>query len=225
MIRILFLLLITVASFGAVIAQDSDPVDFQVWNETQFVFPLDNKKNWTASLSVVGRFGENVSRASDSRVGATLTRKVNEYLSAGAGYIYRVTNTSSRGNRYESRYLGIASITVPLTKKWTLLNRNLYQYEDRYSRPNQTTLRSRVGLRRGVTIKGRKIEPFGTVEVFYNATDREIFRYRTQLGVSRKFSDKFSADIFYLRQDETQGARPRIIHGVGTAFRFTFDKN
>lgn len=225
MTKVLFLLLLTVTACGAAMAQQTDEVDFQIWNETQFVFPLDKKKNWTASLSLVGRFGENVTHASDSRVGATLTRKVNKYLSLGGGYIYRVTSATGRNNRYESRYLGIASVTVPLPKKWTIVNRNLYQYENRYSRPNQTTLRSRVGLRKEVTIGGQKIEPFGTVEVSYNATAREIFRYRTQLGVARKFSDKFSADIFYLRQDETQGAQPRIINGIGTGLRFTFDRN
>lgn len=206
-------------------AQTRYETDFQLWNDTQFIVPLDKKKEWNATVWVFGRFGNNVQTTTDARIGGLITKKINKYATVGGGYLYRYANPTFRQKRYESRYLGLATFTIPLSddKKWTLVNRNIYQYEDRYSRPNATVLRSRFWLKREVTIAKKKIEPFVSIEPFYDSRLKTFARYRTQAGLSHKFNKKFGGDFYYVRQDETgNGTRPGTLNGIGTSFRVNF---
>ncbi len=222
--KLFFLTCLSISFCVSAIGQTQYETDFQVWNDTQFIFPLDKKKEWNAVLWVFGRFGDNVSRATDARVGGRITKKVNKYVTVGGGYLYRYSNPTFVRSRFESRYLGLATFSVPLSKdkKWTLVNRNLYQYEDRYSRPNASVIRNRFWLKREVTIGKKKFEPFVSFEPFYDTRLKGFARYRTQAGVSHKFNNNFAADLYYVRQDETGGGtRPGTLNGVGTSFRIT----
>lgn len=220
--RFLFVISVLVVAFGVSRAQERFEADFQLWNDTQIIVPLDEKREWNASLWVFGRFGNNVSQTTDARIGGVLTKRVNKYVTVGGGYLYRYSNPTFRAGRYESRYLGVATFTVPLDKKLSVVNRNLVQYEDRYSRPNSTVIRNRVWLRRQVAINGRKFEPFVAFEPFYDTRLNGFARYRTQVGISHTLNKNFSADLFFVRQDETGGgARPGTLNGIGTSLRFT----
>jgi len=206
-------------------AQTRYETDFQLWNDTQFIIPLNKKKDWNAIVWTFGRFGNNVRTTTDARIGGLITKKINKYATVGGGYLYRFANPTFRQKRYESRYLGLATFTVPLSsdKKWTLVNRNIYQYEDRYSRPNATVLRSRFWAKREITIAGKKFEPFISIEPFYDTRLKTMARYRTQAGFSHKFNEKFGGDFYYVRQDETGGGtRPGTLNGIGTSFRVNF---
>lgn len=207
------------------LAQTRYETDFQLWNDTQFIIPLNEKKDWNAVVWVFGRFGDKVRTTTDARIGGLITKKVNKYVTVGGGYLYRYANPTFRQSRYESRYLGLATFTVPLSKseKWKLVNRNIYQYEDRYSRPNATVLRSRFWVKREVKIAKKKFEPFVSFEPFYDARLRTMARYRTQAGFSHNFNKKFGGDFYYVRQDETgNGTRPGTLNGLGTSFRVHF---
>ena len=204
-------------------AQTRFETDFQVWNDTQFIFPLNKKKDWSFVLWTFGRFGNDVRATTDARIGGLITKKVNQRVTLGGGYLYRYSNPTFARRRYESRYLGLATFTVPLGKKFTLVNRNLYQYENRYSRPNATVVRNRLWLKREVTVAKKKIEPFVSFETFYDFRLKDFARYRTQAGVSHKFNSKFAADFFYVRQNETGNrTRPGTLNGIGTSFRVNF---
>lgn len=205
-------------------AQTGFKTDFQVWNDTQVIVPVNEKKEWNLVLWTFGRFGNTLGTTTDARVGGLITKKLNKNVTVGGGYLYRYSNPTFSRSRYEGRYLGVATFTVPLTrdKKWTLVNRNLYQYEDRYSRPNASVVRNRFWVKREVTVGGKKLEPFVSFETFYDFRLKGFARYRTQAGVSHKFNDRFSADFYYVRQDETgNGTRPGTLSGIGTSFRFT----
>ena len=204
-------------------AQTRYETDFQIWNDTQFIVPLTKKKDWNLVLWTFGRFGNNVRTTTDARIGGLITKKINKYVTVGGGYLYRYANPTFVRKRYESRYLGLATFTVPLTKKWTLVNRNLYQYENRYSRPNAGVVRNRLWLKREVTVAKKKIEPFVSFETFYDFRLKDFARFRTQAGASHKFNSKFSADLYYVRQDETgRRSRPGTLNGIGTSFRVNF---
>ncbi len=222
-IKTLTALLVLFAVFAvSASAQNTFKTDFQVWNDTQIIIPLNKKKDVNAVIWVFGRFGNNVSTTTDARIGGLITKKVNKYATLGGGYLYRYSNPTFVRSRYESRYLGLATFTVPLSKdkKWTLVNRNIYQYEDRYSRPIASVVRNRAWLKREVTVGGKKIEPFVSFETFYDFRLKAFARYRTQAGFSRKFYPNLSADIYYVRQDETgNGIRPGTLNGIGSSFR------
>ena len=165
---VILLFLFTSVTAG-VAGQTLYETDFQAWNETQIIIPLNKKKDLNAVIWVFGRFGKNVSRTAEARIGALITKKINKHVTVGGGYVYRYSNPTFIRPRYESRYLGLATFTAPLSrdKKWTLVNRNLLQYEDRYSRPNGTVIRNRAWLRREITVVKKKIEPFVSFETFY----------------------------------------------------------
>ncbi|MBS1792888.1 MAG: DUF2490 domain-containing protein [Acidobacteria bacterium] len=221
--KIIFVILSSLAFSANAFSQTRFETDFQLWNDTQFIIPLNKKKDWNFVLWTFGRFGNDVKTTTDARIGGLITKKVNKYVTVGGGYLYRYSNPTFRQKRYESRYLGMATLTVPLSrdKKWTLVNRNLYQYENRYARPNATVVRNRFWVKREVTIADRKFEPFVSFETFYDFRLKGFARYRTQAGFSHKFNKRFSADIYYVRQDETGNrTRPGTLNGIGTSFRF-----
>lgn len=223
-----FLLCVIVISiFAAYCFSQTTPTrfetDFQIWNDTQFIVPLNKKKDLNAVFWVLGRFGNNVSTTTDARIGGLITKKINKYVTLGGGYLYRYSNPTFTRRRYESRYLGIATFTLPFAKKWSLVNRSIYQYENRYSRLNATVVRNRLWLKREVSIGKKKIEPFVSFEPFYDFRLKSFARYRTQVGFSRKFNPKFSADFYYVRQNETGNrTRPGTLNGLGTSFRVNF---
>lgn len=220
-IRKLLLGVSVLAVFAMSASAQQFETDFQVWNETQLIYPLTKKRDWNLALAFTGRFGDTVSRTTDARVGIQLSKKVNKYVTLGGGYLYRYSNPTFVRRRYESRYIATATFTVPLDKKWAIVNRNMVQYEDRYSRRNSTVVRPRIWLRREVTISKKKFEPFVSFEPFYDQSLRAFARYRTQAGISHKFNSTFSADFYYVRQDETgNGTRPGALNGIGTNFRF-----
>ncbi len=225
--KICYLFLIIFLFAFSASAQTRFESDFQVWNDTQVIVPLTEKKDWNFVLWTFGRFGNNVSKTTDARIGGVITKKVNKYVTLGGGYLYRYSNPTFTRSRYESRYLGLANLTVPLSKdkKWTLVNRNLVQYEERYSRPNATVVRNRFWVKREVTVGKKKIEPFVSFETFYDFRLKDIARYRTQAGITHKFNNRFSADFYYVRQVETGNrTRPGTLNGIGTSFRVNLDQ-
>lgn len=220
--KIILLIVLSLALSANAFSQTQYETDFQLWNDTQIIVPLNKKKDWNFVLWTFGRFGNDVKTTTDARIGGLITKKVNKYVTLGGGYLYRYANPTFKQKRYESRYLGIATFTVPLSKdkKWTLVNRNMYQYENRYSRPNASVVRNRAWVKREVTIAEKKFEPFVSFETFYDFRLKDFARYRTQAGVTHKFNNKFSADFYYVRQDETGNrTRPGTLNGIGTSFR------
>jgi hypothetical protein len=197
--------------------------DFQLWNETQFIIPLNKKKDVNFVVSALGRLGNDARKVVDARIGGMITKKFSKYVTVGGGYLYRYSNPTFLRKRYESRFIGMITFTAPLGKNFTLINRNQVQYEDRHSRLNATVLRTRLWLKREVTIGKTKIEPFVSFEPFYDFRLKGFARYRTQIGFSHKFNPKFSADFYYVRQNETGShSRPGTLNGIGTSFRVNF---
>lgn len=221
--RILPIVLVISGFFTVVHSQTVTPrfgTDFQIWNETQLIFPLNKKKDLNFAIWMVGRFGNDVRTVTDARIGGLLTKKVNKHVTLGAGYLYRYSNPTFVRRRYESRYVGQAIFTLPLGNKFTLVNREQVQYENRYSRLNAVVIRSKVTLKREIELAKKKFEPFVSFEPFYDTRLHAIARYREQIGFSHKFNSQFTADFYYVRQDETGNhTRPGTLNGIGTSFK------
>lgn len=197
--------------------------DFQLWNDTQFIVPLTKKKDWNFVLWTFGRVGNDIKTVTDARIGGLITKRLNKNVTLGGGVLYRYANPTFQRKVYETRYLGIATLTVPLPGKITLVNRNMLQYENRYSRPNTTVIRNRFWFKREVSLGKTKIEPFVSFEQFYDLRADAFVRNRIQTGITRKFNNRFSADFFYVRQNEGgRRTRPGSLNGFGTSFRVNF---
>jgi hypothetical protein len=193
--------------------------DFQSWNDVQLIVPLDSEK-WNAVFSLVGRFGNDLKTAVDSRIGVMITRKINSKLTVGGGYLYRYANPTFVVPKYESRFFGAAYITTPLGKKFTLSTRLMGQYDDWYSLPNAFVCEPRVTIKRRMTIDKHAIEPFASFEPVYDTRQKQFVTYREQVGFTRALNDKVSADFYYLRQDvPDRSTRPGTANGIGMSFK------
>ncbi len=209
------------ATFNANAQADPDR-DLQIWSDVQVNVPLTEDKKWNAQVWLTGRLGNNVRTVTDARIGLVLLNKVNKFMTLGGGYIYRRSNSSFHRARFESRYVAMAAFTVPLSRdeKWKLANRNMFQYEDRYLRPNAVVLRSRLWLKRSIKIHGQKFEPFVSFEPSYDSQIKRIAKFRTQAGVSRDVTKRLGIDLYYVRQDETENrSAAGTLNGIGTTFR------
>jgi hypothetical protein len=206
-------------------AQTSPPfkTDFQIWNDIAFNVPLDKQKLWTLQLIGVSRIGNHVRTSTDERIGANILRKINKYATVGGGYLYRISNPSFNQQRYESRYSGIATFTIPFGKKTTLINRNQVQHQSLYSRPDATIFRTRFWLTREIEISKKTISPFVSYENFWDLHSGSWLRNRIHLGATRKLNKRLAADFYYLRQNEGGGGTRRgTLNAIGAGWRVNF---
>lgn len=191
--------------------------DNQFWNETQFVV-FSNEKNETA-INGFFRAGREGLRPTDERIGASHTYKPSKYLFLTGGYLYRAAQPIRNSKNYESRFIAAATLNLPLPYKFKLADRNQFEYKMRNSRRDTQDYRNRLRIDREITIKGKKITPFGFTEVFFNERDK-WYRARYAAGLQKKFTKKFIGEIFYLRQQDGVN-RPGNFHVLGTYLKIT----
>lgn len=229
----LFLLLATLLfGFNTVLSQTFPPEkDFQFWNETQFVIPLKKEKdekgkefdrialNFTTTL----RGGRNLKQLVDERVGFGFDFKLNKYLTLSPSYLYRADQPFQGKSERESRLRFAATLEKKFTK-FTLKNRNLIEYRDRYRNvENSTRYRNKTTLIIPVTKNKKELfAPFLVDEVFYDFSSKAWSRNEISAGITKKFNSNFSADFFYLFQ-RNRGNTLKNINALGINLKFRID--
>ncbi len=206
-----FLFLVLCYQAAAQTSAAAPESDKQLWNETQLVV-WSNKKNEFA-LNGVLRIGRDFSFPVDNRIGFSYSHKPSKYLTLTGGYLYRAAFPTRTRKTFENRFIGTATVNLPLVNKFKLIDRNQFEYRAVNSRPDVKVYRNRLRIERDVKINGTKITPFVFTEVFYNP-DTAWYRARYAAGISRKFSEKFTGEIFYLRQADGI-ARPGDLNVIG----------
>src|SRR5258707_43185 len=93
--------------------------DFQIWNDTQIIFPLDRKKDWNFAIWIIDRYGNKVRTVTDARIGGLLSKKVNKHVTLAAGYLYHYGNTTFVQPKYDSRFIGQVTLSTLLGRKYT----------------------------------------------------------------------------------------------------------
>src|SRR5688572_5079089 len=174
-------------------AQPLPESDFQSWNDIQISFPLiktkgeNDKKVERLSFFVSGtfRFGRNVSRFVDERIGAGFDIFVNKYLSLSPSYFYRAGQPLPNRKEYEHRL----RFDVNLEKKWSAVSirdRNRVEYRMRNFVRNSVRYRNRVQLRIPVKRDEKEIfVPFVATEPFYDFQVKKWTRNEFSAGISR----------------------------------------
>ena len=215
------------AAFAQTAVDDSDVVG---WSDITIGFPLiegeDKGKKvdkLAMNLTAAYRFGRNLKRPIDERAGVALTYRINQYFSAGSGYLYRRFRPTEARRQYEHRILFFLLAEKPF-KNVVLKNRALTTYLVRHSRPDTTVFRDRIQVNFPVR-KNKKVlfSPFIADEPFYDFKLRRWFRNDFFAGVTRQFTKKIAADFFYVRQGFNIGTL-RQTNGFGVSFRYRIEK-
>lgn len=227
---LLFLIFFSL-SFSAVSQTPAtDELDNQFWHETQIVFPLVKKKDAGGetvdklSLFVGGnlRFGGNVSRFVDERIGFGFDYKLNKYVSFTPSYIY-IAQQPTRGRQaYESRL----RFAVNLEKSWkrfALDDRNLVEYRLRNNAANSVRYRNRLRFKYPIK-KGEKelFTPFAANEIYYDFRAKNFSRNEFSVGATRKLNKNIAAEFFYLRRANKNDS-PRRLNVFGVDLTITIN--
>lgn len=211
-------------------SQTAPERDFQFWNDVQVSFPLIKTKDQNdkvverLSFFVSGtlRFGQNVSRLADERVGAGFDIFVNQYVSLTPSYLYRAGQPFANRKEYEHRL----RFDVNLEKKWStfsIRDRNRIEYRVRNSRSDSARYRNRIQLRIPVKTKGKEIfVPFVATEPFYDFQAKQWTRNEFSAGVSRRLSSSASSDFYYLLQSN-RGDAFKTVNIIGVSLKFKVD--
>lgn len=207
-------------------------LDNQLWNETQFVFPLVKKKDADGEsvdklsffLQTNLRIGRNVSNFTTRRVGFGFDYRLNKYVSFTPSYVY--INSQSPVNR-EKQYETRVRLAVNLEKEWkrfSLDDRNLIERRFRNSSDDDTVryrnrLRLRVPIKRG----GKELfVPFAWNEIYYDFRAGEFSRNQFALGATRQINKNLTAELFYLRR-ANRSETPRRINAFGVNLTVKID--
>lgn len=232
MIRIFTLwLLVFICAALTGLAQSSDNNDIQFWSDTQITFPVIKKKDSAGketeklSFFINGhlRFGKNVSRFTDERVGFGFNYKVNKHITLTPSYLFIAHQPPFGGpNAYENR-LRFAVGLERQWKKFSIDDRNLVEYRSRNIAPDSVRYRNRLRFVYKVTKDDKEIiAPFVADEVFYDFRAKAFTRNELSLGVTRKLNSNTSADFFYLWQTNRSGS-PKNVSAFGVNFKIKID--
>ncbi|MEP6924581.1 MAG: DUF2490 domain-containing protein [Pyrinomonadaceae bacterium] len=208
---LLFLFLLTIQAA----AQQPDQDDNQIWHETILTILLTEQVNLTFNGGL--RFGFDAERFVDQRAGFGFSYKVNKYFAVSTGYLYRKTEFVPGRKNYENRLIG-NFILRHTFGKIDLSDRNQFEYQARNSRSDKFNYRNRLQIERETSIKGFKIKPFASAEVFYDSQFEAFSRLRLIAGAGRKFNKNLTLDAYYLRQQDGQ-SRPGDLNVFGTTLR------
>lgn len=216
-----FLFFVVLVGGNLATAQTTPPQDDnQFWNEVQLIKALDKKND----LIVIGvlRLGQDLNRPVDERIGAALAFKPNKYLTVAPTYLY-VDQQPFPGRRISEHRL-ILNVTGKFNLgKFLFTDRNLIERRVRHDSRDFTVYRNRLQIDHPAKIGNFSFKPFVADEVWYstqtsNSRNLGWFRNRISAGIIKQFNQRFSAEFFYLRQQDGI-SRPGDVHAMGTLFK------
>lgn len=229
--KYLLFAVIFIAAATGVYTQEPNEGDIQIWNETKIYFKSIKKKDKNGedkkfiSPYVMGtlRIGQDVRHFVSQRIGFGFDVQLNKYLKLTPSYYYVNEQPTKNAKSIEHR----PRIELTAEKKWSkfsLSNRNRFEFRIRHNRGDSIRYRNKTTLK--IPIKnsdGKEIvTPFISEEPFYDFQKKEWSRNEFSAGIGKKFTDKFSADFFYLLQNNTGNTLKRI-NAFGVNLKITVD--
>lgn len=141
------------------------------------------------------------------------TFTINKYLSFTAGYNYLVSKPGNGRTYTENQLLPHLIISIPLAKKWTLVDRNMYHH--RFRNEGRTDLafyRNRLGVVHKLNMFNKPSTIFLHNEFFINAMVGGYTRNRVIAGMEIKAFKFLSPQLMYIFQtDKGIGNRNLIL--------------
>jgi Protein of unknown function (DUF2490) len=188
--------------------------DTQSWNDVQLAVPLGKPVDFVLLGTL--RLGDNISEPVDERLGLGFNFKAGKYLTLFPSFLSIWMQPPGGRKVIENRLSFAATLRFPVGK-FSLSDRN--QLERRFRRPQGVSTRYRNRLQLDYALKGTPYTLFTSDEVFYDWSVNDWVRNRFSAGLSRKFNQHFTGDLYYMRQNDGR-ARPGDLHIIGTLMRF-----
>jgi hypothetical protein len=208
-----------VGAFG----QSSPPeTDFQIWHETTFILPVVKAKDEKGksfdriSLLFIGslRLGQNRLAPVDERVGGGFDLVLNKNFNFSPTYLY-VAGQPGRGRKEFEHRLRFDLTYGHKFKRFSIRDRNRFEYRVRHSRSDSVRYRNRFTLSVPVNRDDKELfTPFIAAEPYYDFAAKQWSRIDVSPGISKKFTDKLSGEFFYIWRRNRSGL-PRDVHGLG----------
>lgn len=190
--------------------------DTQIWTETQLAIPL--RKDVSLVLLGYVRFGRNVSRPVNERIGAGVSFKAGKYLTLFPFYLYVAAQPTPITHSTEDRITIEAALKFP-AGRFTIADRNRVEFHFRHRGPSFTQYRNRIQLEHPVKLGKVEVSAYVADEVFYDSIANAWIRNRIYVGAIKKVNKHFTLDLYYVRQNDSH-SRPGDIHALGTTFKF-----
>jgi len=212
----LFLCLLIPFATDSVSAQTPQPPrdDVQSWNDLQLSLRL--RDNIDLLINGTLRLGRHISDPVDERAGVGLLFKINDYLTISSGYLHVFTQPVPGVTRHENRFFLDGTVHFSF-KGFVLYDRNMF--ERRLRQPvDATRYRNRLRIEHPVKFGRAEVVIFASDEVFYDWSVNRWVRNRFQVGAGKRFTKKFVAEIYYMRQNDGI-TRPGDLHIIGTVFK------
>jgi hypothetical protein len=187
--------------------------DTQQWNDIQITAPVTKQVDFTFYSTF--RIGRDITHLVDRRVGVGFSFKAGKYLTLTPSYLNIVMRPFERVKVNENRLTFAATVRIPL-RKFSFSDRN--QFERRFRLINSTRYRNRLQVEHPIKIGKATMQVFASDEVFYDWSVNNWVRNRFAVGVIRKFNENFTADVYYMRQNDGR-SRPGNLHIIGVTYR------
>ena len=201
-----------------VFAQSTSPprADTQVWSEVQVAIPV-NKHTDVVLLGTV-RFGRNIHRPVNERIGAGASFKAGKYLTVFPFYVHVASQPTSTNHSTEERLTLEATAKFPL-RLFTISDRNRVEFHFHSPPPNFTQYRNRLQIAHPFRFHKSEFEGFIADEFFYDSLASAWIRNRMYAGIARKITGHFTLELYYVRQNDSH-SHPGDIHAIGTTLKF-----
>ena len=213
------ILLFAIAFAGCltISAQSTKPRDdVQIWTETQVAIPVDKKVDLVL-LGIV-RFGRDVSRPVNERIGAGVSCKVGKYLTLFPFYLRIASQPTSTSHSTEDRITLEATFKFP-AGRFTVHDRNRVEYHVHHPPPNFTQYRNRMQVEHPLKAGKLELDAFVADELFYDSIARAWIRNRFYVGAIKKINKHFTLELYYVRQNDSH-SHPGDINALGSTFKF-----
>ena len=199
-------------------AQSTKPPrdDTEIWTETQVAIPV-NKEVSLVLLGVL-RFGRNVSRPVNERIGAGVSFKAGKYLTLFPFYLRAASQPTATSHNTEDRITLEAALKFP-AGRFIIGDRNRIEFHIHHPAPNFTQYRNRMQLEHPVKLGQVEVSAYVADEVFYDSIAKAWIRNRIFVGASKKINKHFTLDLYYVRQNDSH-SHPGDINALGTTFKF-----
>ena len=213
---LLILMIVACAPHGVRAQSQVPQIDDQLWTDVQLTVPLNKQFDFLLQGTV--RLGGDVSTLVDQRIGTGFNFKATRYLTFNELYLHREARPANGRQEREERLTLGATVRIPIGK-YTASARPWLERRWREPQVDSWRFRERVQLEHPFAINKAKFTWFVYDEVYYDFAAKAWTRNRVAIGASHAFNKHFTADLFYLKQNDRR-TRPAEVNTIGTALRF-----